>query len=259
MNCEHNQQLIGPYVDAELDLPATLEVERNLEDCPRCQQAHRRLIRLRESIFKGAPYYKAPVDLAQQIRSRLAITETDAPAQKIRRLPFGTFAAAAAVVLMAALTLIIIQSTRSSTSDALARELVSAHVRSTLADHLLDVVSSDQHTVKPWFAGKIDFSLPVQDLKSAGFGLQGGRLDYLAGRPVAALVYRHNKHVINCFVWPANSPEASVSTMNLQGFSLLQFNQQGLTWHLVSDASMETLQQLARELQSNATTQPSMK
>jgi anti-sigma factor RsiW len=216
-------------------------------------------MRLRESICKGAPYYKAPVDLAQQIRSRLAMAETAARPQTSRRLPFRAFAAAAAVVLMAGLTLVIIQASRSSTSDALSRELVSAHVRSTLADHLLDVVSSDQHTVKPWFAGKLDFSLPVQDLQSAGFPLQGGRLDYLAGRPVAALVYRHNKHVINCFVWPENSPQESSSTTTLQGYSLLQFNQQGLIWHLVSDASMETLQQLARELKSNATTQWSIK
>jgi len=241
MNCEKNHELIGPYVDGELDLSASLDVEQHLEHCTACQQAHRKLRSLRSAISTSAPYYKAPAAFMEQIRSQLNLT----PQPSVRRPLFlRYFAAAAALLLIASITTVLIWQNHQGT-DALSRELVAAHVRSTLADHLLDVVSSDQHTVKPWFSGKLDFAPLVLDFADDGFKLEGGRLDYIAGRPVAALVYRHNRHAINCFVWPASHPESGIASTSSQGYTLSHFDHKNLTWHIVSDASAETIEQLA--------------
>jgi anti-sigma factor RsiW len=191
-----------------------------------------------------------------EMRSHLGLAAESGSSLKLRtrreghQFSWRLLATAAVLMLGISIAGIIVWQNHNASVDALSRELVSAHVRSTQADHLLDVVSTDQHTVKPWFSGKLDFSPPVRDLAAAGFALEGGRLDYIAGRPVAALIYRHNKHVINCFVWPGDRTESPASATAFQGYALVQFNQNGLTWHLVSDASRETLEQLARELQT---------
>ncbi len=241
MNCEKNHELIGPYVDGELDLSASLDVEQHLEHCTTCQQAHRQLRNLRSAVSTTAPYYKAPAGFIDQMRSQLNL----APQTSVRRpVVLRYLAAAAALLLIASITAVLIWQNHQGT-DALSRELVAAHVRSTLADHLLDVVSSDQHTVKPWFSGKLDFSPLVLDFADDGFKLEGARLDYIAGRPVAALVYRHNRHAINCFVWPANQPESAIGSASSQGYTLTHFDHINLTWHIVSDASAETIERLA--------------
>jgi anti-sigma factor RsiW len=152
------------------------------------------------------------------------------------------FALAASLLLGAALTFVVTRYTPRGAEDGLARELVAAHVRSLMADHLLDVPSTDQHTVKPWFAGRLDFSPDVRDLSTSGFPLAGGRLDYLAGRPVAALVYHHGKHVINCFTWPANNtPDSPPTITTAQSYSIVHFTHAGLTTYAISDASPSTL------------------
>jgi anti-sigma factor RsiW len=251
MNCERNLELMNPYVDGELDAPTALDLEHHMERCTQCDQARRRLTGLRSSIAARAPYFKAPPALAAQIRSRLNLT----PEPRVVRLfPWRPLAVAAALVIVCSLTWIIARQSDHSAAD-LSHELVSAHVRSTMADHIFDVKSSDQHTVKPWFAGKLDFSLPVKDLAADGFPLLGGRLDYISGRSVAALVYGRALHKINCFVWPTDRDESPVTTTQTQGYTIVQFTHGGLAWYLVSDASRETLEQLAGELRSNGATQ----
>ena len=133
--------------------------------------------------------------------------------------------------------------------DPTASEVVSGHVRSLMADHVTDVTSTDQHTVKPWFAGKLDFSPPVTDFAAADFPLIGGRLDYLQGRPVAALVYRHRNHVINVFVWPMSDTHERLSqAITLRGFHMFHGVHAGMAFWVVSDLNVEELASFARML-----------
>jgi len=131
-----------------------------------------------------------------------------------------------------------------SERDALLNEAVSGHVRSLMAEHLMDVASSDQHTVKPWFDGKLDFAPDVKDFATNGFPLIGGRLDYLGGRAVAALIYRHNKHYINVFVWPS-AGDRKPETTSLRGYSIINTTAHGLRYCFVSDLNAKELGELA--------------
>ncbi|MDB5319713.1 MAG: putative transrane anti-sigma factor [Phycisphaerales bacterium] len=254
MNCMQTRELIGPQLDGELDLMASLELKRHVECCLACAQVQERLQAVRSAVTASAPYYQAPEQFGDQIRAALRREIPHAPAP---RRPWRTFlrplAVAAAVLLVAGLALDMALHSYRSSSHTLAREVVAAHVRSLMADHLLDVRSSNQHTVKPWFNGKIDFAPEVRDLADAGFPLEGGRLDYLDGHAVAALVYRHNLHVINCFVWPARDAEPAVAS-GAQGYTLVRFTDRGLTWCIISDAAPATLEEFTRALHANAAT-----
>jgi anti-sigma factor RsiW len=154
--------------------------------------------------------------------------------------------AAAAIMLLALVSVV----RGPSSDDLLAREIVSSHVRSLMANHLADVLSSDHHTVKPWFAGKVNFSPPVEDLGRYGFQLMGGRLDYVDERPVAALIYQRQKHWVNLFIWPSVSDfDLGTKAVSHQGYNLIHWNKSGMTYWAVSDLNDSELQDFARLVQ----------
>ena len=250
MNCARARELLHPDADGELDAANAVDLERHAEVCPRCATARQRVRAIRD-VVADAPYQRAPVGLEGEIRRSLGIRLAEPPAATAPlRHPaaWGRWMAVAACLLVGATVATVAwQRSAMRPADPLLAELVSAHVRSLMADHLLDVPSSDRHTVKPWFAGRLDFSPTVRDLSPAGFPLAGGRLDYIDGRQVAALVYRHNQHVINCFTWPVSGyPPHGVRSAS--GYTILEFTHAGQSWHLVSDASAGTLEELARAL-----------
>src|SRR5882724_4776964 len=225
MNCEEATDLMDGYLDGELDPVTSQTIEQHLRDCPNCEQAYKAHTALSHAISRGAPYYKAPTGLRERIQSSLREEMVAQPMRNVgrdvqplfpRRQPgprsilFGTswnWLALAAAILLAAIIgwNLLPRLQRPGPDQLLAMELIGSHVRSLMANHLTDVASSDQHTVKPWLDAKLDFAPPVVDLSSEGFPLVGGRLDYLDNRPVAALVYQKRKHFINLFVWPAGS------------------------------------------------------
>jgi anti-sigma factor RsiW len=130
--------------------------------------------------------------------------------------------------------------------NQLTNEVVSSHIRSRMANHLTDVASSDQHTVKPWFAGKVDFAPPVIDLKEQGFPLQGGRLDYLQNRVVAAEVYKRNDHVINLFVWPASGNRSTTKKLSVaKGYNVISWEDSGMNYAAVSELNAVELREFA--------------
>jgi anti-sigma factor RsiW len=243
MICREVQELIHGYVDGELDLVRNLEMERHFHECPACSGAHERLRTMRSSIATAAPYYRPPSGLESRLRSRLreaAAVAADPP----RARHTWQWVAIAAAALIAVLT-ITVTNRRPAGAELLAQDVVASHVRSLMAAHLTDVPSTDQHTVKPWFNGKLDFSPSVGNFPDHGFPLVGGRLDYLDNRPVAALVYRRRQHVINLFVWPVRGQSDSAIGQNeLQGYHLFHWTKAGMTYWVISDLNTSELRQL---------------
>jgi anti-sigma factor RsiW len=250
MNCPQARPLIDPYADGELGAAAILELEQHLQSCPACGRAWRHLQGLRKTLKQDALYFTAPEELRQRIKSALP-----SPAKGVspgRFWNWNWLATAMATAAAACLALLLtVTLTRPSSEQSLAQEIVSSHVRSLMANHMLDVVSTDQHTVKPWFNGKLDFSPPVKNLADEGFPLIGGRLDYLAGRDVAALIFQRHKHFINLFVWPAKEkPSNPASVGSVQGYNLVHWSQAGMTFWTVSDLNEKELMEFIRDFAS---------
>jgi mycothiol system anti-sigma-R factor len=250
MECREVTDRLSPFLDDELDPVASSEIARHVESCADCARALDRRRKLGESLRRDLEYHRAPDLLRARVMQdlRAASRRDSAPARPATRTWRWLSAAAASVAIVAgtwwAGTL-----ARGGGEDAIAREVVSGHIRSLMASHLTDVASTDQHTVKPWFAGRLDFSPPVTDFAAADYPLIGGRLDYLQGHPVAALVYLHRKHVINVFVWPMpGAREAIAPTVTQRGFHIIHGGQAGMTYWMVSDLNAEELALFARML-----------
>jgi mycothiol system anti-sigma-R factor len=264
MNCEEAINLMDGYLDGELDPITNQEIERHLRDCPGCEQVYEAQRAVVRAIGSAAPYYKAPVELRQRIQSSLRneigakTTRNGTRGSQVLRtpkrsilpeIPWNWLALAAAIILVAIIASSLSPRLRSPGGDQfLATQLIASHVRSLMANHLADVASSDQHTVKPWLDAKLDFAPPVVDLTSAGFPLIGGRLDYLDNRPVAALIYQRRKHFINLFVWPASdaSRRTKAKEISRQGYHLLHWVEGDFNYWAVSDVNKEDLQNFQR-------------
>lgn len=193
--------------------------------------------------------YQAPSELRRRIRQDIRkngpISRHGRLLAWIRSMPAQWASLASGLAAGVLITSISMHLYFSPAEDALAEELVASHVRSLMADHLSDVVSSDQHTVKPWFSGKLDYAPPVQDFADRGFALAGGRIDYVDHRAVAALVYRHKEHVINAFVWPGAQKNSGVRRHSRRGFNIIEWNADGMRYWAVSDVSLDDLEAFA--------------
>jgi anti-sigma factor RsiW len=238
------------YLDGELDLVRNLEMEGHLQTCSDCAQALANCRNLQDNLRNDAFYFKAPNFLETRIRSSLETGKERNPRFRLRY-----WSAWGAIAASVALTFILgWMAARQSNSpnDLLVRELVSSHVRSLMASHLTDVSSSDQHTVKPWFKGQLDFSPPVKDLpKKVFFELVGGRLDYVGDRSVAVLVYKHREHFINLFIWPS-TPDSATSppVLTRQGYHLIHWVDGGLSFWAVSDLNEKELEDFVQLIRS---------
>lgn len=243
MTCEPAKNLLEPYLDDELDAAQTAHVAEHLASCSSCTALHAQLLELRAGIRAHAPYYRAPAGLREriQVSVRQADRNVDRPVQTFWR--WMAIAAAILLAVSAAWNIALYRS-RTSSADLIAQDVLSSHVRSLMGAHLLDVPSSDQHTVKPWFNGKLDFSPDVKDLAAQGFPLIGGRIDYVGGRPVAVLVYQRRKHIINVFTWPSDATATSRGPeLSRNGYHVVFWNVNGMNWWAVSDLSAGELRQ----------------
>jgi anti-sigma factor RsiW len=230
---------LDAYMDGELDAAATAAVRTHVTGCASC----RARVAEREALgrmIRAVPYRTASDDLRARISARTGRSFG------VSRLL--TLATAATLVLAAGAGIVLFRS-RTVREDTLASAVVDAHVRSLMGDHLFDVESTDQHTVKPWFMGRLDFSPPVVDLASSGFPLVGGRLEYLDGRPVAALVYRRHAHIINVFIAPARGGvDAVTETTAIRGFHVRHWGRDAMSFWAVSDVNDADLSAFARAL-----------
>ena len=250
MICDRAGAVVHGYFDNELDAAGAAEFELHLEQCPECVYALEELETLHASIGLAQLYERAPAKLREKILASLG------PARPVTVFPSRTvwswLAVAAAILLATYASWRVTSLGRSGNYDTvLAAEIVDAHLRSLQPGHLTDVVSTDQHTVKPWFDGKLDFSPPVQDFGDQGFPLQGGRIDVVHGRSVAALVYARRKHFVNVFIWPTDEKDRAPSSGSQQGYQWLEWRKGGLEFCAVSDAAPSALEELHSLLTSN--------
>jgi len=237
--------LLHAYFDNELDLVHSLELEEHLKRCPDCAQELWSYQTLRKSFRDANLYHRAPEGLEARIRAALPKEPRVVEMPRRRFLNWAAVAAAIAVLLV-----ITWRSLPRPQTDFLAQEVVASHIRSLQPGHLLDVQSSDQHTVKPWFDGKIDFAPPVKDFVEEGFPLVGGRLDYIDHRPAAALVYQRNKHFINVYVWPESEQRVKEQRVTaLEGYNIVFWERGGMYFCAVSDLNTGELGQLVHLFQ----------
>jgi anti-sigma factor RsiW len=240
--CSHWGLMLHGFIDGELDAAHSLELEQHLATCPDCAGQLERFQALKQVVSQGGVRWRAPDHVRAQVLAAIAHeAEKEArPAASRWDRVFGLVRQWLFVPSLAALAaslFLVLGPIQNRTS--IQEEVVAGHVRSMLADHLTDVATSDQHTVKPWFNGKIDFSPPVVDLTRQGFPLVGGRVDYVEGRVVAALVYRRRGHFINVFVWPA--PPGGTTATTRDGYSIENWSKDGLTFWAVSDAAADEI------------------
>jgi anti-sigma factor RsiW len=256
MNCEDVERFAGAYADGELDLERTLALEAHVSTCAACTT---RLDEARavKNALRAAPYFRAPEALAARVRAAAAAASTDAtgPARqanivRVRRNRRRPWLLSAVGLAAAALVFVVVLRERTTVADdATTEAVIEGHVRSLMAGHLVDVASTDRHTVKPWFAGRVDFSPTVVDLVTDGFPLVGGRVDYIDRHTAAALIYKRRDHVINVFVWPqATGSPSHVTRSDVRGYHLISWTRGGMAVWIVSDLALSELEDFGRKL-----------
>lgn len=236
LTCDAVRDRLDGYLDDELAADERAVIATHLEACSVCRARYDALIATRDAVRRGSPDAASDL-LRMRVHDAVRGEFVDRAEARARRWRLGAIAAAALFVASAGLGL---RSARRG-DEAATAEILGSHIRSLMPGHLVDVPSSDRHTVKPWFAGRLDFSPTVLDLAADGFPLDGGRLDYLSGRPVAALVYHRGGHVINVYLWPGPDGATEPHVTTHQGYHLFHWAQHGMVWWAVSDLNEEEM------------------
>jgi mycothiol system anti-sigma-R factor len=246
VSCDFSGTFLHAYLDSELDPVRAAEFERHLESCRECTNTLGAAESLRSSLQRAQLYETAPPELRKKIRAELKAPSAEVKNSRVAA--WRWLAVAAAILLVSATAWFALPIFRSTGPEQVtAAEVIDAHIRSLQPGHLTDVTSTDQHTVKPWFDGKLDFVPPVHDFMDEGFPLLGGRLDVLGGRNVAALVYGRRKHFVNVFVWPTKEPDTPIHPPgSRQGYQWVHWRHQGMEFCAVSDTSAQDLHDLAQ-------------
>jgi anti-sigma factor RsiW len=250
-------QQLNAFVDGELDLKSQLEFEARLRDDAGLRAQADRLRQLRSALREGAAYHAAPATLGQRLEASLAPPAAAPPPRPGARASaavqrwFGwrpmVVSLAMASVLAVALNLAWM---RASQSDRVLEDVVASHVRSTLGQRLVDVASSDRHTVKPWLSSKLDFSPPVTELSLPGSVFLGGRVDYVDGRPVAVLAYQQGRHVVNSYLWPSDGRDRSPEFSAERGFQIAHWSRRGMNRWIISDLGRDEFAAVVRALET---------
>jgi mycothiol system anti-sigma-R factor len=246
MSCDFSATLPHAYLDGELDAMRAAEFERHLESCRECTATLGAAESLRSSLQRAQLYETAPPGLRKKIRAELKVPTAKTSGSSVAA--WRWLAAAAAILLVTGVAWFAVPHFMATSMQSVtSAEIIDAHIRSLQAGHLTDVASTDQHTVKPWFDGKLEFIPPVHDFMDEGFPLLGGRLDVLGERNVAALVYGRRKHFINVFVWPTKEPDTPIHPPgSRQGYQWVHWRHQGMEFCAISDVSAEDLHELAQ-------------
>lgn len=280
MNAEPTLNELNAFVDGQLELSRQLEIESRLRDSAALRAQVESLQRLRESVRSEADYHVAPASLRAALAAALVeampdaaatppaavpAAETTAAERAPRRRPeqarglgdaigrwlaWRPLAAGLAFAMVAAVGVNVVMAQRWQ-DDRLRDEVVASHSRATLTQHLVDVASSDHHQVKPFLSSRLDFSPPVRELSVPGSVFLGGRVDYLDGRPVAALVYRQGNHVVDAFVWPSKDADSAIRMSSERGFHLARWSRDGMAHCVISDVSPDVFAAIAKELESS--------
>ena len=254
MDCKKAQGLINAYVDGELELTAALELEAHLENCGQCRALREEVAGLSRRLREGLTRHAAPAELRERL-SPAAVTRPAPPAASRGWQRRQAFALAASVMLaVAASGGTTYWLMRPPTVEPIAEEVVASHIRSLMPGHLIDIASSDQHTVKPWFDGRVDLAPTVVDFNEQGFPLVGGRLDYIGRQPVAAIVYKRRKHFINVFACPSigGAELGAAKSSTIRGYNLLSWGAGDINYWMVSDAAAADLEALRQLIVQNS-------
>ena len=241
---------VHAYFDGELDAGAAAEVERHLETCTDCAALLKDLETTRSALRESAPYHRASSEFRERITDALDDEYGDRSRRRKSwtRISFltGAVSGGGVTALAAVLAFFLLLQ---PASNLLVDDLTNAHLRSMMSDHLIDVVSSDRHTVKPWFAGHTDVSPPAINFAAQSFTLVGGRADYIDGHRAAVVVYRHGKHIINVFAWAAGDEHLPPEGLR-NGYHLLFWKSGNIAFCAVSDAGLDEMKTLTQLIQN---------
>ena len=248
MTCMEINDLLSAYLDGELDSARSLTVDSHVQRCSSCLSEVQNLQVLASAVENASLRFKAPPHLKRNVVAAIR-GETPRTESSFFYWRWASALAAAGLIVVLAWAASTRWLKNSEQQIQLVNDIVSSHVRSMMANHITDVASSDSHTVKPWFGGKLDYSPPAKDLTQQGFRLVGGRLDYLENRPVAALVYQRSQHFINLFVWPSNrSTTKQDGQFTIQGYNVIHWTDSDMTYWLISELNSSELHECARLL-----------